>query len=352
MGKKDIGLKSYLQNTARYADLWNCAVFRGRQVVKAENLQEITPVRSKSDREAVLERTGDLVMKQNYNGQRFVIFAPENQEEIDYGMPVRIMLQEALEYDRQIKEIRRKNKRICQEMCEKSGCEQQTAFYKDSGEYLYKVRKEDYLCPVMTLVVYWGEEEWRGAKNLHEMFNIDGMDSFMRKELKRMVPEYPLHFLDISKFEHFEYFRTDLSPLLELYHRRNNKDDFMKYINTNRRSRDMDEESWYVLGQMTGSKAIKSIIMQKNRGERSNRSMGNVIDDWMNEGREEGREEGRARGKAEFIIALLEEYGAVSKELKLKIMKQMDLQILDKWFKLAVHTRNVDEFVQQSQIER
>ena len=49
MGSKDIGLKSYLQDAARYADLWNGAVFKGKQIVRAGELQEITPVRLKSD---------------------------------------------------------------------------------------------------------------------------------------------------------------------------------------------------------------------------------------------------------------------------------------------------------------
>lgn len=38
-----------------------------------------------------------------------------------------------------------------------------TTIYHDAGERLYKVRKEDRLYPVMTLVVYWGEEEWKGT---------------------------------------------------------------------------------------------------------------------------------------------------------------------------------------------
>lgn len=89
MGRKDISLKSYLQDTARYADLWNGGVFQGRQVVKAKELQEVTPVRSGAGRSALVEKTGDLVMKQNYDGQRFVILSLENQDEIDYGIPVR-----------------------------------------------------------------------------------------------------------------------------------------------------------------------------------------------------------------------------------------------------------------------
>ncbi len=47
---------------------------------------------------------------------------------------------------------------------------------------------------------------------------------------------------------------------------------------------------------------------------------------------------------------VLEEYGAVSGELRTKIMKQTDLQILDEWIKLAIHTKDVNEFVQQSGI--
>lgn len=50
-------------------------------------------------------------MKQSCDGRRFAVLALENQEKIDYGMPARILLQEALEYDRQIKEIRRENER-------------------------------------------------------------------------------------------------------------------------------------------------------------------------------------------------------------------------------------------------
>ncbi len=49
-------------------------------------------------------------------------------------------------------------------------------------------------------------------------------------------------------------------------------------------------------------------------------------------------------------IMVLEEYGAVSGELRTKIMKQTDLQILDEWVKLAIHTKDVNEFVQQSGI--
>lgn len=338
MGKKDIGLKVYLQNTARYADLWNGAVFQGKQIVKTEDLQEVTPVHSKSDQETVLERTADMVMKQSYSGQKFVILALENQEKIDYGMPIRVMLQEALEYDRQLREIKRENRRKYKEICEKNNGESQETFYRDNGEYLYSVRKQDHICPVMTLVVYWGEEEWQGAKSIHEMIDFGGMDSFMEKELKRMIPEYPLHFLNLSDFKHFDYFKTELRPLFEMFQRRNSKEDFMQYIRTNERCWNMDEESWYMLGQLTDSKDIKSLICRKNQRERSGRGMCKALEDL------------KAEGKAEYVIALLEEYGELSVEMKRKILGQTDLRILDEWFRTAIHTKSIDEFIHQSHL--
>lgn len=97
---------------------------------------------------------------------------------------------------------------------------------------------------------------------------------------------------------------------------------------------------------------ITAEIRAKVREEARAEARAEVREEVREEARAEIRAEERAIGKAEDILALLEEYGAVSEELKAKIMKQMDLQVLDEWFKLAVHTRNVDEFVQQSQIER
>lgn len=39
----------------------------------------------------------------------FSLWILENQEVVDYGMTVRVLLREALEYDRQVKELKRRN---------------------------------------------------------------------------------------------------------------------------------------------------------------------------------------------------------------------------------------------------
>lgn len=347
MGKEDIGLKLYFSDARRYADLWNGSVFGGREIIKAEKLQEVNPVMSKADHDAVLQKTCDIVMKQDNDGQRFVILTVENQKTIDYGMPVRIMLQEALEYHKQVKEIERKNKKASQQQCGKN----KPAFYHDAGEFLYKVRKEDRLHPVVTLIVYWGEEEWKGAKSLHEMIDFGDESKHIDQELKKLIPEYPLHFLDLTEFDHLECFKTELRPLLELYKRRNDKKEFVEYVKTSEEQWNMDDETWYMLSLLTHSKELENLIKNRNVTESEKKSMCKAIEDLKNdaiaEGRVEGKIEGKVEGKAEYIIELLEECGEVPDHLCSKILAQKDLDILKKWHKLSAKVSTVQEFVEK-----
>lgn len=55
----------------------------------------------------------------------------------------------------------------------------------------------------------------------------------------------------------------------------------------------------------------------------------------VQETRRISRAEGRAEGKAEDILELLEDIGNVSDELKERIMKEKNLEILRKWHKAA-----------------
>lgn len=168
MGKMDVLLKSYLGDARRYADLWNGGLFCGRQIVKAEELEEIPPILVHANQKEVLEKQRDLVMKQNGAGQRFAVFVVENQKTVDYRMPARVMLEEILEYSRQIKRIMKGNE-IADKMYKKG---QGASVYRNEGERLYQFKESDRICPVVTLVVYWGERGWTGIlKNNGKKWN-------------------------------------------------------------------------------------------------------------------------------------------------------------------------------------
>lgn len=403
MGKKDIGLKTYLQDTARYADLWNGGVFQGRQIVKAEELRASSPVHVWTEQDKALERQGDLVMKQHYNGQRFVVLALENQERTDYAMPARVMIQEALEYDRQLRGIRRGNERTYKAFLKGNGSMDHREFYRDEGEFLYKVRSGDWLLPVVTLIVYWGEKEWKGPKSLHEMICFDDMDTEMEHAWKKLIPEYPLHFLEVSSFRHFEYFRTELGPLLEIFQKRNSRESIRRYFAAGDWHRRMDEESWELLEQLTGSKSLEKQFRQRSERKREEKGeeeeMGCVIDEVLEEMAEERAvimaeeraaimaeeravvmaeeraaimaekmavemaEERVAKlaeeagvkitltVTAECVFNLLEEYGPIPSELRNMVLAQKELQTLKNWQKLAARVRSVEEFAQQAGLQ-
>ena len=57
------------------------------------------------------------------------------------------------------------------------------------------------------------------------------------------------------------------------------------------------------------------------------------------------RKEGKAEGKAEDIIELLTDLGPISEELEQRIKKEMNLDLLTKWHKLAAKAESIEEFI-------
>ena len=251
MGEKDITLKDYLSAPKRYADLLNGSIFHGRQIIDAGELQDADTVQSKSDELSIIERINDITMKQTKHGNLFAIWTVANQEHIDYGMPARVMMQDALSYDRQLKERKRQNQN-----------------FADSGEFLSRIKKEDRLHPVITLIVYWGEDEWQDAKSLHDILDF-GTDPILAQEIKQLIPEYPLHFLNLSEVHNYSHYRTELRTLFELYDRRKDKTAFTQYVNEHDECKHMDPETYWALRILVNTPQLGTIIPQSERTEKT-----------------------------------------------------------------------------------
>lgn len=316
MGRQDGEHKLYFADKRRYADLWNGGLFHGKQLIKADELQDVDTVQTMADQKGILEQTRDLVMKQVRGGQALAVWVLENQQTVDYTMPARVMLQEAMEYHRQIRVIKKQNESEYRRQKDqgtsaenrrtgdKQGVKKQEKFFRDDGEFLYKFREQDRLLPVATLVAYWGEE-WKGPKTLYDLIDF-GEDEVLGKELRKLVPEYPLHFVNLSSLEDYGVFQTELRILLELYACRNDKERFQDYINSHEECRHMDEETLHMLSVMTHSKELQGLGI---KAKEENVNMCKAITDLILDGKIEGKMEGKAEGKAEIIV------GAVRKML-------------------------------------
>lgn len=315
MGKRDLDLKSYLSDRRRYADLYNGSIFQGGQLLKAEELEPVETVVAKAGKEGAIERTSDIIMRQKTTGDLFALWILENQETIDYSMPVRVMLKEALEYDRQVKELKRANVKGYKKSYGKKGVRPSGV---TPGEYLYKVRKGERIYPVNTLIVYWGKEPWDGPRSLHDFLDFGGGDIQLQKELKRLVPEYPLHILDLNAVTDYSKFQTELRTVFELYRCRNNKKEFMEYVEGHEECRHLDEENCRIIGRFTNTE--KLLLKADKDKEEKDMDVGTAIWDI----REEGVQEGITQG-IKALVEICKEFGHSKEEIADKLMQKYAL---------------------------
>ena len=118
----------------------------------------------------------------------------ENQDKIHYAMAVKNMLYDALQYAKQVEESKRSYRDNSKTKEEKVRL--------NSEEFLSGFRKADRLMPVVTLVVYFGDKEWDGAKSIHEMLSVDN------EKLLSYIPDYSINLIEPAKISRIEYFKS------------------------------------------------------------------------------------------------------------------------------------------------
>lgn len=304
MGKRDLNLKVYLSDPRRYADIINAEIFDGKQMVHAKELEPTTTIATNTEHGVDIEKISDIEMHQKINENHFAIWILENQEAIDYSIPVRIFLKDALEYERQVRDLRRKNTLT-------------GTIFTNTGEFLYKIKKTDKIHPVCTLIIYWGNEPWDGPHSLHDFidFSYDNPTDVTR--LKQLIPEYPLHIIDLSQRKNFNTYQTELKTLFELYIRREEKTEFIDYIQTHDECKHLDDETYHMLGIMTNTDELLNYLPE-NEMEETN--MCKAIQDLI----EDSKEEGIATQLTSSITHLMKKFNCTLEEACDMIGKSVD----------------------------
>ncbi len=214
MGKKDILDKKFFEDRKRFTELVNVELYRGTKILipqKMELLKRSYP----SIVSASGEKKRDVMMLDH---RQNICYGLEIETESDYSMPERVMTYDASEYEYQIRELDKSHR---------EGKE-----YQDYCSKKSRLKKNDFLFPTVTIVLYLGEGQWQGKRKLQEMFRIP---KEVMQQIGRFLQnyEFPLIEADLVNLENYntdlrEFFqamqcRKDLTRLEEMFRMENGR---------------------------------------------------------------------------------------------------------------------------------
>ena len=292
MGQTNAKWKHYCSNKKRFADLFNGTYFKGKNVIRAEELQEGSEVycepeayRNWNEKEKTqyVERIRDVKML-NGNGRIFRVLAVENQQAVDYSMPFRCMQYDTLQYQSQLDEIRSRN--------------EVEDNYQNAAERLCRIKKKDRLWPVYTLCLYLGEDKWDGPRSLRDMMQFEEED-----ELREYFADYPFRLYCLNEEQDYSVFHTELRKVFELLSFRKDKKGMLGKLRETPEYQKLDSESLEILAELLKIPTVwknRQKYLVKNAGEEEY-DMCQAIEELI----EDGRNEGRIEGKQETLLDLV-----------------------------------------------
>ena len=171
MGEKDILEKNLLMFNDVFADFVNGIMFDGKDIVKEDELVDLSGwSHYKGDDSKHRFQDRDVVKLWKKENVVISLIGIENQDIPDKNMVFRVLSYDGASYRSQlVEEESRKRKK-------NAGID---------GEF------QD-IFPVITFVIYYGEEEWRHETTLHKRLNLDS-------ELKHYVSDYSINLIDLKK---------------------------------------------------------------------------------------------------------------------------------------------------------
>lgn len=286
MGVKDTITKEYMQNAEIFADAFNFLMYGGEQVIQPECLHELDTSAialpyGDDDVSEPVQKTRDVLKSATMmadDNAAYLILGIENQTDVHYAMPARNMLYDAIQYAKQISDAAKSHKNA-----------KNTGDSKE--EYLSGFYRTDKLLPVVTLVVYFGANEWDAPRSIHDMMLVKD------ERILAYAPDYKINLIAPNELtdEEMAKFRTDLRAVLKYIKYSKDKEKLMTALHEDIIFRSVSRSTAEVINIVTNStltfdKKEESIDMCK------------AIEDI----KADGIAEGKAEGIAEAIRNLME----------------------------------------------
>lgn len=369
MQEKNIITNAYWSDNERFADIINVGIFKAKKVLSAEKLEEVNGILNtfidKRGKKKGINRYRDVVKKAAF-GTNFMIMGIENQTDIHYVMPVRVMGYDFMSYDKQWKEIKKQHEKA-----------------KDlkGAEYLSGFSKTDKLAPMCTLVLYYGEKPWDGPTRLSELLDFTDVP----ESVKEVIADYPIHVIDVRRFTESEKLESDARLLFGILQREGNAEEMRSYREENEEAfSNMREEAYDAIAILTKSEGILEMKeRRKSKDPRQNlcKAFREMLEEDLRIEKEKLREQAREHVKQEVeeqvkqqveeqvkqqveeqveegvrseritcIFELLRDLGNIPKEVEAEIFEEKDLYVLSRWFKIAAKSDTMEQFLETANL--
>ena len=346
MGKNDVALGAYFSDPQIFADLFNAWMYGGKQVIDPGSLMTEDSVQPRPEYARPYKHVRDVVKMYQKDGVQLVLLGIENQEQIDYSAPVRIMQFDGADYQNQVRRTEEENRK---RLGLKTGL---PAFFR-----------EDRIVPVITLILYFGEEEWDRPVRLHDMLAFPKGDT----RIKMLVPDYPIHVISVrrngSAGMDISLLHTELRQVFGFLQLQEDKEGLKRYVEENRPvfSRLSSNAALFLAASAHETRLLKGL----NR-EEEHYDMCRALDEWyadgVSEGEKIGEKRGEERGKkigerngickgvSAALLRILEKKGSVPEKCLTYISSQKNMDRLNQLLDLAVASETVAEFEKKAGI--
>ena len=317
MGDKDSITKQYMKQPERFADLFNGFCFGGEEKLHPDELKDMdtasivlpygedgAPLPKQKARDVL-----KLALKTDGKAA-YCILGVENQSKVHTAMPVRNMLYDAMTLAEQVAAAASSHKDA-----HNRG--------KDSVEYLSGFHREDKLLPVITLVIYWGADEWEAPVTLREMYP-EGLD----ERILHYANEYKVNLISPAQMtdEQLDVFRSDLKAVLKFIKHSKDKQELANLVNNNQDYKSLDRLAAQTISVCSGQDFNFPVGEERI-------DVCKAIDDMVTDARNEGINQGISQGRNEAENEGMKNIIATVRDLKLS--KEVAVQQLAKRYPVS-----------------
>ena len=163
----------------------------------------------------------------------------------------------------------------------------------------------DKLNPICTLVLYYGKEPWKGPTKLSDILNFENLPERVRE----MIADYPIHVVDVRRFENSEMLETDARLLFGILQREGNAEAIEEYAKENEEAfKNICEDTFDAISILTNHKKIAE-IKETSKNKEGGYDMCEAFRQMEERGEKRGKEIGKKIGEdklSRLVVALLE----------------------------------------------